>query len=111
MMWIDGINPTSLFRSYMAAVIALIVCGVPAALQQQHYSPILKYSIPSARVDWPRVLIVTTILFIPIVAHLGEHTAALAHQGSPGDWHGCLGGNLGDRAHSPARLAATAHQF
>jgi Na+/H+ antiporter NhaD/arsenite permease-like protein len=70
MMWIDGINPASLFRSYMAAVIALIVCGVPAALQQQHYSPILKYSIPSARVDWPRVLIVTTILVIPIVANI-----------------------------------------
>jgi Na+/H+ antiporter NhaD/arsenite permease-like protein len=70
MMWIDGISPASLFRSYVAAIFALIVCGIPAALQQQNYSPISKYSIPSARVAWPRLLIVSFILVIPIVANI-----------------------------------------
>ena len=42
MMWISGISPAAVFHAYAAAVVALVVCGIPAALQQHKYSPILK---------------------------------------------------------------------
>ena len=34
MMWISGISPGAVFHAYVAAVVALFVCGIPAALQQ-----------------------------------------------------------------------------
>ena len=42
MMWIDGVNPVMVLDAYVAAVVALFVCGIPAALQQHKYAPILK---------------------------------------------------------------------
>src|SRR5262245_20013525 len=37
MMWIDGVSPISVAEAFVAAVVALVVCGIPAALQQQRY--------------------------------------------------------------------------
>jgi Na+/H+ antiporter NhaD/arsenite permease-like protein len=34
MMWIDGISPLMVLEAYVAAVVALVICGIPAALQQ-----------------------------------------------------------------------------
>ena len=70
MMWIDGINPLSVFDAYVAASVALIVCGIPAALQQQRYSPIQKDPSPGAHVDWARVIIVLSILIAAILANV-----------------------------------------
>ena len=42
MMWIDGVSPLKVFDAYVAAVVALVIFGIPAALQQHRYSPILK---------------------------------------------------------------------
>ena len=41
MMWIDGVSPVDVLHAYVAAAVALVVCGIPAALQQQRYSPIM----------------------------------------------------------------------
>src|SRR5438046_3383499 len=41
MMWIDGVAPLDVFEAYVAASVALVICGIPAAMQQQRYSPIL----------------------------------------------------------------------
>jgi Na+/H+ antiporter NhaD/arsenite permease-like protein len=62
MMWIDGVSPLDVFHAYAGAVVALVVCGIPAAIQQQRYSPILKHEHQNVRVDWPRVAIVAFIL-------------------------------------------------
>jgi Na+/H+ antiporter NhaD/arsenite permease-like protein len=70
MMWIDGVSPFSVFDAYAAAVVALVVCGVPAALQQQAYQPITKDMPPGTRVDWARVFIVFAILVTAIVANV-----------------------------------------
>src|SRR5262245_60513891 len=43
MMWIDGVSPQDVLRAYVGAGVALLVLGVPAAIQQQRYSPILKH--------------------------------------------------------------------
>ena len=42
MMWIDGVSPLSVLEAYVAAAVAIFCFGIPAALQQQRYSPIKK---------------------------------------------------------------------
>jgi Na+/H+ antiporter NhaD/arsenite permease-like protein len=74
MMWIDGVSPLSVFDAYVAAGLALFVCGIPAALQQQRYSPIQKDPSPGARMDWARVMIVLAILAAAIVANVYVNT-------------------------------------
>ena len=66
MMWIDGVSPLAVLGAYVAAAVALVVFGIPAALQQNRYAPIMKYQPAAARVDWARVGIVAFILIAAI---------------------------------------------
>jgi Na+/H+ antiporter NhaD/arsenite permease-like protein len=70
MMWIDGVSPLSVFDAFVAATLALVVCGIPAAFQQHAYSPIMKEEVVGAHVDWTRVFIVFFILVTAIVANV-----------------------------------------
>jgi len=70
MMWIDGVSPFDVFQAYVGASLALVICGIPAALQQQRYSPIRKDPPRGVRIDWGRVFIVALILFAAIVANI-----------------------------------------
>lgn len=70
MMWIDGISPLSVLEAYVAASLALLVFGIPAALQQHRYQPIVTDVAPGVRVDWVRVAIVLAILVIAISANV-----------------------------------------
>lgn len=70
MMWIDGVSPLVVLDAYVAAVVALVVCGLPAARQQHRYSPIIKDAKVEGRVDWPRVWIVAIILVAAIAANV-----------------------------------------
>jgi Na+/H+ antiporter NhaD/arsenite permease-like protein len=74
MMWIDGVSPLSVLDAYVAAGLALVVCGIPAALQQQRYSPIQKDPTPGASMDWTRVVIVLSILIAAIIANVYANT-------------------------------------
>ena len=42
MMWIDGVSPIDVLHAYVAAGVALLVFGIPAARQQQRYEPIAR---------------------------------------------------------------------
>ena len=66
MMWIDGVNPIDVLHAYVAAVVAMVVFGIPAALQQQRYSPIMRDEPAGTHVDWARVGIVAFILVMAI---------------------------------------------
>jgi Na+/H+ antiporter NhaD/arsenite permease-like protein len=66
MMWIDGVSPLHVLHAYVAAGVALVVCGIPASLQQQKYSPILKHGGERVTIDWSRLAIVALILFAAI---------------------------------------------
>ncbi|HEX7374137.1 MAG TPA: SLC13 family permease, partial [Steroidobacteraceae bacterium] len=66
MMWIDGVSPLNVVHAYVAASVALVVCGVIAARQQQAYSPIQKQDVERAPVDWLRVGVVAGILLAAI---------------------------------------------
>ena len=70
MMWIDGVSPIKVFDAYVAATVALVIFGIPAALQQQRYAPILKDVAPGVRIHWMRVLIVFVILAVAILANV-----------------------------------------
>jgi Na+/H+ antiporter NhaD/arsenite permease-like protein len=70
MMWIDGVSPVDVVEAFAAASVALVVCGIPAAFQQQRYSPIVKDATSSVRVDWSRVGIVAVILAAAIAANV-----------------------------------------
>jgi Na+/H+ antiporter NhaD/arsenite permease-like protein len=66
MMWLDGVSPLKVLDAYVAAAVALVVCGIPAAIQQQRYAPITKDEGPHAPIDWPRIVIVALILTLAI---------------------------------------------
>ena len=66
MMWIDGVSPVDVFHAYVAAVVALVVFGIPAALQQNKHSPLMAYEPGGVPVDWARVGIVAFILVAAI---------------------------------------------
>jgi len=70
MMWIDGVSPVDVLEAFVAAGVALVVFGVPAALQQQRYSPIVKDASLRIHVDWIRVEIVAVILAAAIGANV-----------------------------------------
>jgi Na+/H+ antiporter NhaD/arsenite permease-like protein len=66
MMWIDGVAPADVFHAYVAAAVALVVCGVPAAIQQQKHSPIYKLGKRHVVIDYPRLGVVLFILVIAV---------------------------------------------
>src|SRR5262245_8343061 len=70
MMWIDGVSPLAVLDAYIAAAVALVVCGVVAARQQHAYSPIIKDAKVEGRIDWPRLAIVFVILLAAIAANV-----------------------------------------
>jgi Na+/H+ antiporter NhaD/arsenite permease-like protein len=70
MMWIDGVNPLDVLEAYVGASVAMVIFGIPAALQQQRYSPIRKDPPRGVRIDWGRVAIVALILIAAIAANV-----------------------------------------
>ena len=74
MMWIAGISPLEVFEAYIAAVVALVVCGIPASRQQQAYSPIQKDETVGASIDWLRLGIVAFILAAAVVVNVLVNT-------------------------------------
>jgi Na+/H+ antiporter NhaD/arsenite permease-like protein len=70
MMWIDGVKPLDVVEAYVGASVAMVIFGIPAALQQQRYSPIRKDPPRGVRIDWGRVAIVALILIAAIVANI-----------------------------------------
>ena len=70
MMWLGGVDPQDVFHAYVAAATALVVFGVPASLQQQRYSPIIKHEHQHIQIDWPRLGIVLFILVTAIITNV-----------------------------------------
>ena len=70
MMWIDGVHPLQVLEAYIAAGSAMLIFGIPASLQQQRYSPIMKNPPGDVVVDWARVFIVALILVAAIVVNV-----------------------------------------
>ncbi len=70
MMWIDGVSPLTVIKAYVAAIAAILVFGVPAALQQHRYSPIVRNPPKGISIEWTRLAIVMAILVVAILANV-----------------------------------------
>src|SRR5437773_6140652 len=70
MMWIRGVAPHLVFEAIIAATVALFVFGIPAAIKQQRYSPILQRARLHAHVDWMRVGIVALVLALALATNV-----------------------------------------
>ena len=62
MMWIEGVSPLVVGRAFLPAFVALAVFGIPAAIQQQKLSPIIKDPPEGLRLDWHRVAVVMVVV-------------------------------------------------
>lgn len=62
MMWIEGVSPSEVLRAYVAAVAAFFVFAIPASIQQQRFSPIVKDDLEHLTIDQPRLWIVGAML-------------------------------------------------
>ena len=70
MMWIDGVHPLQVLEAYIAAGTAMLIFGIPAAIQQQRYSPIVRDPPKGVVIDWARVFIVALILVAAITVNV-----------------------------------------
>ncbi len=70
MMWIDGISPLAVLRAYVADGTALLIFGIPAARQQQRFSPIVKQAPKSLHIEWTRLFIVGAILLCAVTVNV-----------------------------------------
>src|SRR6185436_13872532 len=71
MMWIDGVSPLSVLEAFVAASVAMVIFGIPAAFQQHRYSPIIKDAPKGLRIEWARVAIVAAILIAASICAAG----------------------------------------
>ncbi len=79
MMWIDGVDPLDVLHAYVAAATAVVVFGIPAAMQQHRLSPIMKDAPGHVHIDWQRVGIVGFILVVALVTNIVVNTRFNAH--------------------------------
>lgn len=70
MMWIAGVNPLEVLEAYVASGVALVVCGIPASIQQHRYSPIVREAKEVPPIDLARVGIVAFILAMAIAVNI-----------------------------------------
>lgn len=74
MMWIAGVHPLEVLEAFIASGVAVVVCGIPAALKQQAYSPITRDAGAEVHIDWARVAIVAFILLAAIAVNILVNT-------------------------------------
>jgi|APFre7841882724_1041349.scaffolds.fasta_scaffold06020_2 Na+/H+ antiporter NhaD/arsenite permease-like protein len=79
MMWIDHVAPSDVVRAYVAAVVALVVCGIPAAMQQHRHSPLHREPAGKIGVDWVRLAIVFAILIAAVAVNVVVNTRFPEH--------------------------------
>jgi Na+/H+ antiporter NhaD/arsenite permease-like protein len=82
MMWIAGVSPIQVFEAFLAAAVALLVFGVPAAIKQYKYSPILEPIHKHVRLDWARIGIVGLILILALATNVIVNTRFPEHTDS-----------------------------
>ncbi len=66
MIWVSGVSPLSVLEAYVAAIVAFLIFAMPASMQQQRYSPIIKNVRKGIVIDWTRVFIVAAMLIVAL---------------------------------------------
>ncbi|MSR22740.1 MAG: citrate transporter [Gemmatimonadetes bacterium] len=86
MMWIDGVAARDVAHGYVAAVPALLVCGIVAAFQQDRLQRITRDAPAGVEIEWRRIVVVALILTGTIATNILFDFPAL------GVWLGILAG-------------------
>jgi Na+/H+ antiporter NhaD/arsenite permease-like protein len=73
MMWIGGVSPLSVVEAYVAGGVGFLIYAVPAALQQQRLSSIIKNAPRGLRIEWAYVAIVVAILAAALLSNIVAH--------------------------------------
>jgi hypothetical protein len=74
MMWLHGVSPFDVLHAYVAAIPAFLVFAIPAARQQQKFSPIAREAGSAVHLDMSRVVVVALILAGAIAANVYANT-------------------------------------
>ena len=75
MMWISGVSPLEVVEAFIAAAVALLICGFFAARQQHAFQPIQKDATAGVDIDWVCVGVVAFILVLAIVVNVTVNVA------------------------------------
>jgi Na+/H+ antiporter NhaD/arsenite permease-like protein len=70
MMWVSGVSPLIVLEAYVAAIVAFVIFAVPASLQQERHSPIVKHARRGVAIDWMQVFIVAAMLIVALLANV-----------------------------------------
>jgi Na+/H+ antiporter NhaD/arsenite permease-like protein len=70
MMWLRGVSPLDVTHAFVAGIVAILIFGIPASLQQQKFSPITKYEGQHPPVDWKRTGIVALVLVAAVATNV-----------------------------------------
>src|SRR4030095_16879334 len=70
MMWVSGVSPLSVLEAYVAAIVAFAIFAVPASLQQERHSPMVKHARQRVAIDWMRVFIVAASLIVALLVNV-----------------------------------------
>ena len=87
MMWIEGVPASAVLHAYIAAAVALLVFIVPASIQQQRYSPIVRDAAIGVKIDAGRVVVVALILGAAVAANIALNLW-FTHEGERFPWIG-----------------------
>ncbi|CAN5769968.1 sodium:proton antiporter NhaD [soil metagenome] len=81
-MWLNGVSPLTVLPAFVAAGVALAVCGLAGARAQHRFQPILARDEAGHPLEWRRVWIVVFILAAAVATNItanalteGEETA------------------------------------
>jgi Na+/H+ antiporter NhaD/arsenite permease-like protein len=75
MMWIGGVSPLSVVEAYIAGGVGFLIYAIPAALQQQRLSPIVKHAPRGLRIEWVCLAIVIAILAAAVLSNIVANLA------------------------------------
>jgi len=70
MMWIGGVSPLSVVEAYVAGGVGFLIYAIPAALQQQRLSPIVKHALRGLQIEWVCLAIVIAILAAAVLSNV-----------------------------------------
>ncbi|MEO5330709.1 MAG: hypothetical protein H7839_01690 [Magnetococcus sp. YQC-5] len=70
MIWIAGVSPLAVLPAYVASIVALLIFGIPAAIQQAKHAQMQTESGQEIHYDKVRVGIVFFILIVAIVTNV-----------------------------------------
>jgi Na+/H+ antiporter NhaD/arsenite permease-like protein len=69
LMWIDGVNPLDVTHAYIGSLVALVIFGVIASIQQDRYQRIQRDPTIGKKVSLLKVLVVFLILAFAILSN------------------------------------------